>query len=293
VVYAAHQLFGVAIPALADSLAVEQVRQRGGEYARLRLGGSLSFLGGCWLLGWVLHLRQRGGADPLIPLAMATGYGLAAMASFGLRGDPGRTPPHLREVRLLIRNRRFVFLLAVGTLHWATLAPYHGFLAILSADRGFTPRTTANAFVVAVASEVMAFFWFPAIRRRLSLVALLTVATAATSVRWLLLARSTSPAALVWLQALHALSYGVFWASAMAWLGEAVPPAVRATGQAVFTTMLFGVGNLVGYAGCGFLYDRTGGASAAFAAGAVVELIPLALTVAALLRRPRLAARRP
>jgi predicted MFS family arabinose efflux permease len=69
----------------------------------------------------------------------------------------------------------------------------------------------------------------------------------------------------------------------MAWLAEAVPTPLRATGQALFTACTFGLGNLLGFAACGRLYDSTGSAEAAFLAAAGLELIPL--TMALLARR--------
>jgi hypothetical protein len=58
-----------------------------------------------------------------------------------------------------------------------------------------------------------------------------------------------------------------------------VPPALRATGQTLFTAATYGFGNLIGMLGSGALYDASGGAEAAFAAAAALELVPFALTV--------------
>ena len=79
------------------------------------------------------------------------------------------------------------------------------------------------------------------------------------------------------LQTLHALTFGVFWGSALAWVGECVPPRVRATGQTLFTGVMYGVGNGLGMLGSGALYDTFHGAEAAFLAAAAVELVPLVL----------------
>ncbi|HEY0708299.1 MAG TPA: MFS transporter, partial [Polyangia bacterium] len=77
----------------------------------------------------------------------------------------------------------------------------------------------------------------------------------------------------------------IYWGTAMAWLSESVPPAIRATGQALFTAATFGLGNLAGYAVCGRLYDATGGAEAAFFAAACLELVPFGMALWAWRRR--------
>ena len=281
-VYAVHQFSAVAIIGLIDSLALAQARRTGVDYTRLRLWGSASFVFACWVMGPVLVARARSGGDPLVPLVITAAYALTALAALGIRGggapEPDRPVPHARDLRELLRNPRLRFLLIVAPLHWASLSPYHGFLGILAIKRGFNATTISYAYVVGVLAELAAFYFFGRLRQLLSLPSLLILATSATVVRWLLTALVSDPIALVSLQVLHALTFGLFWGTAMAWLAECVPPALRATGQAVYTTVTFGIGNLIGYLGFGLLVDVSGGAEAAFLAAATIELVPLALT---------------
>jgi MFS transporter, PPP family, 3-phenylpropionic acid transporter len=290
-VYAGHQLFAVPILGLADSLALDRMRRMGEDYTRVRLWGSASFLVVCFIVGKLIEARGHGPSDALVPTLIAAGFALAALAAFGLRGAPGRPPPHFHEVRALLANRRFLFILVLAPLHWAALTPYHGFLGILALDRGFATTTVSDSYFLAVLAEVGTFIMFPRLRQRFSLEALLAVVAAVSAVRWLLIGGLPfGPLAahpLVALQATHAFSFGLYWACAMAWLADAVPPQLRATGQAMFTAATFGVGNLVGFNTAGHLYDATGGAEAAFRAAGVVELVPLAMALVAHARRRR------
>ena len=58
-----------------------------------------------------------------------------------------------------------------------------------------------------------------------------------------------------------------------------VPPRLRATGQALYSAVVFGVGNAVGYLLAGAGYDRLGGVGPLFAWAAAVEVIPLLVTL--------------
>ncbi len=108
-----------------------------------------------------------------------------------------------------------------------------------------------------------------------------------SAVRWALLSRATQPLAVAGLQSLHGLTFGLFWGSAMRALADVVPAPLRATGQAVFTGVVFGGANAVGYALSGVGYDRLGGAAPLFAFAAVVELVAvLALAAGASASRP-------
>jgi PPP family 3-phenylpropionic acid transporter len=87
------------------------------------------------------------------------------------------------------------------------------------------------------------------------------------------------------LQAMHGLTFGLFWGSAMRALADLVPARLRATGQAVFTAVAFGGGNAAGYALAGVGYDRLGGVGPLFAFAAAAEIASLALVLLPL-RRP-------
>jgi PPP family 3-phenylpropionic acid transporter len=275
--YAGQQFFMVSIMALADSLAVGKTRT-GAEYSRIRLWGSLSFVAMCVLLGNWLDVRAVRTGDVLVPTLVSLGLALSLFASLGLRGHGGQASPHLREVRQLLRDRRFRFLLVIGGVHWMCLVPYHGFFGILLRDRGFPSRTTGYAFTVGVMAEIAVFLVYSWLRSRIALVPMFVAAFAASAVRWWLFAYTQSAWLIVATQVLHALTFGIFWATSMAWIGTCVPSKLRATGQVLFSATL-GVGSMVGLLAAGALYDATGGAGSAFTLAGLVELVPLVLVL--------------
>lgn len=277
-VYALHCAFGVAIGGLTDSLALERARQ-GDDYGRIRLWGSFSYAVSCGVVGWWLTLRAVRGGDVLVPTIVAAAFGASFLVAMGLRGQGGREPPHASDVRTLLADRRFRLLLVIAPLHWAALAPYHTFFGILLHDRGLSPAIVGDAFVVGVVAEVLLLYNFRRIRARASLSTLLAVAFGATVLRWTLVLVVRAPVAVVLLQALHALTFALFWACAMAWLGACVPDRLRATGQTLYTAASFGLGNIFGILGTGWLYDAAGGAQPAFLVAAAVELVPLVLVL--------------
>lgn len=274
--YVAHQAFAVPIIGLTDALAQERVR-RGADYGRIRLWGSVAFALSAGLVGVALQARGRSDGDPLVPACIATAFGCAFLVSLKLRGQGEREKPHASEVGLLLRDPRFLFLLVAAPLHWMSTAPYHGFLGIMFRDRGLPQVLLGTAFTISVCAEIATLYFFRKLRARFRLAPLLTVAFAVTAVRWWLVATAEAPVWLVTLQAAHGFTFGVFWGAAMAWLGEVVSPRLRATGQTLFTGVMYGAGNMIGMLGSGALYDRTGGAETAFAVAGFLELVPLVL----------------
>jgi PPP family 3-phenylpropionic acid transporter len=269
-----------AVVPLTDSVTIEWTRENPAvSYARIRLFGSLGFVVLTVVVGRLLTLRGARPADLLVPVVVVlcvVGYALVA------RGVPA-TPRHgdrpaPREMLALLRDRRLWLLLGPAALHWAACAPYHVFFGVLVRDLGLPDDVTSAGMAIGVVAEIFVLLAFPRLERRVPLRGLFAVAMLGSAVRWALLSRATHPAAVAGLQVLHGLTFGLFWGSAMRALADLVPVRLRATGQAVFTGVVFGGANAVGYALSGAGYDRLGAAPLfAWAAGAeLVAVVALA-----------------
>jgi PPP family 3-phenylpropionic acid transporter len=283
--YLVQQIFAGPLTPMADSLAVEKARVARLDYTRIRLWGSLSFIATCLLTGAALDFRAVKGGDVLVPALVSVGFGLSFLAGLGISGHATWEAPHLRDVGQLLRDGRFRFLLLVAGLHWLGLVPYHGYFGILMQDRGLPATTTSYAFMAGAGAEIVVFVTYAKLRSRFDLASMFAASFAVTAVRWWIVAYAHSPLLLVPAQVLHAMTFGMFWATSMAWIGQCVPPALRATGQMLFSTTL-GLGAIVGLLAAGALYDATGGAGTSYLLAGVLELLPLALVLAHR-RRPR------
>jgi PPP family 3-phenylpropionic acid transporter len=276
-----------AVVPLLDSLTMEYARRTAGQvYARIRLGGSLGFAALALLGGWLLAWRGDRPADPLVPwliLSLVAGYAVA------VRGLPHAEPlagdrPGWTAVRTLLGDRRLLLLLAGGALHWLSCAPYHLFFGLLVRDRALPPEVTGLGMGAGVLAEMAALLAFPWLARRWSLKGLLATAFAGSALRWLALSRAEGAAAVIALQLLHGLTFGLFWSCSVEAMSRLVPAPLRATGQALYTAVVFGAGNAVGYQLAGLALDQYGRTAPLFAWAAAIELLPL-LGVAFLARK--------
>ncbi len=127
----------------------------------------------------------------------------------------------------------------------------------------------------AVGAEVVALLVFPRLEARFGLRTLFTAAFLGTAIRWILLWRATTPAAIVVIQVLHAFTFGLFWGASIAALARLVPARLRATGQALFSAIVFGAGNALGYWLSGLGYDAFGGVRPLYAYAGLVEILLL------------------
>jgi PPP family 3-phenylpropionic acid transporter len=271
-----------AVVPLTDSVTIEHCRERprgepGVSYSQIRLFGSLGFIVLTVAVGRLLTARGGRPADLLVPVTVVLCVAGYALVARGLPATPRHGErPAPREMLALLGDRRLWLLLGPAALHWAACAPYHVFFGVLVRDLHLPDDVTSAGMAIGVVAEMAVLLVFPRLERRFPLRALLAVAFAGSAIRWFLLSRASAAVEVAGLQALHGLTFGLFWGSAMRALADVVPARLRATGQAVFTGVVFGGANAAGYALSGVGYDRLGGAGPLFAWAAAVELVSLA-----------------
>jgi PPP family 3-phenylpropionic acid transporter len=127
--------------------------------------------------------------------------------------------------------------------------------------------------------EVIVLMMFHHLQARFRLETLLAAAFAVSIARWLAIAAVKSPGALVALQTLHGMTFGMFWSAAIALIAATVPASLRATGQALLV-MSLNLGGAIGNAISGRVYDAHG-SRLLFLLAAVGELAPLGVVLAA------------
>jgi PPP family 3-phenylpropionic acid transporter len=276
--WALYAMFAVAVGGLADAFAVARVRT-GAIYGRLRLWGSVGYVVAAVLVGALLSARDRA-VDRLVPAAMWLALGCAFAAALRLRG-PGEaaTRPRAADVRALLRDPRLRLLLAVAALHWICLAPYNVYFGVFLHDLGLRPLSWGLAYSTGVVMEVIVLMTFHRLQARFRLETLLAAAFAVSAARWLAIAVIRAPAALIALQALHGMTFGMFWSAAIALVASTVPASLRATGQALLV-MAINLGSALGNTITGRIYDAYG-PRLLFLLAAAGQLAPLAVVLAA------------
>ena len=277
VVLLGNALFASAAVPLVDSVTMEWVhRERVHTYARIRLFGSVGFIVVALSLGWALDLRGGRPADLIVPIAVSlcvAGYAATAQSIVGGASSEAHHPPGLGETLALLRDRRLVLLLLTCAVHWGACAPFHLLFGVFARDMGLPSSVTGLAMFAAVGTEVVALLLFPRLETRFGLRALFGISFLGTAVRWLVLSRVRGAPAIVLIQVLHGLTFGTFWGASVAAMGQIVPARLRATGQALFSATVFGLGNAAGYWLSGVGYDAFGGVRPLYAGAGAIELL--------------------
>ncbi len=288
----AQSLGGGSVVALLDTVSLDHCRKHPGtSYSRIRMFGSLGFVALAFALGWVLTARGGRPGDVVVPATIAGVAVCYALAARRLAPAPSAHPerPSWRDLVVLLGNRRLMLLLAACAVHWAACVPYVFWIGVFVQDLHLAPDVAGSGITAGVLAEIGAMLAFPWLDRRFSARALLALAFLGSAVRWALLARATHPAAVVALQLLHGLTYGLFWPTLMMVLAQMIPGRLRATGLALSSAVVFGLGNAVGSKLAGRLYDHYHSVGPLFGWSAAADL---AITVGVVILLAGGAARR-
>lgn len=269
---------------LADSLALSGVRRFGSKYPRMRIWGSLAFLGGNFFGGIILAANGAGAVPVMISLGLFTT--LAAVLVTPRMGRPRMASPlsasGLQEAAPSLLNRYFLFFVTGTGVLVASHGLLYGFASIYWKDIGISDQVIGLLWAWSVVAEVCAFLLFNRVFGRVSSATVLTIAGIAAIMRWIAFP-VIEPLGLgvpgfFAVQTLHALSTGLLLIGLQQMIGETVPEERTGAAQGIaYFANGFSTG-VVTFA-CGPLYERLGGDG--FYVMAVIAVIGLGLIVAA------------
>jgi PPP family 3-phenylpropionic acid transporter len=200
--------FGPLIP-LSDSVANYYIHLKKLDYGRARLWGSLAFIVGSLVVGW---MAKHWGNDWILYTAL---IGMAATLLLSLRlPDPIPTkqyrettqPPKLMAV---LREGSLVKFLLLISLIQGSHAAYYSFSSVYWKSVGYSEEMIGYLWSLGVIAEICVF----AVSKRLfigwSTQSMFVLSAVAAVVRWCLTAMTTHLGVLVVVQMLHCCTYAV------------------------------------------------------------------------------------
>jgi PPP family 3-phenylpropionic acid transporter len=252
----AYAVFFAPLIAFLEAFAMEALAQTKAAYGRLRAWGSLSFILVVLGLG---GLMDRQGLGLVVPLILA-GSALQTLGALGLPRMPARrSRPAGSGLRHLAARRPAIFL-AAGFLMLFSHGTYYGFFSIHLEALGLGTAFIGLCWAAAVLAEIAVMVNSQRLFRRFSLEAVIVASFGAAVVRWLVLAATRDPLAILLSQSLHAVTYGCFHMASILYMDRLTPDSHKTVGQAVNNAMSYGLGLLVGFLVNGMLYERAGAA---------------------------------
>jgi PPP family 3-phenylpropionic acid transporter len=244
-----------ALP-IVETLTMSVLGGRGERYGPVRLWGSIGFilavLGvGAWLdyrppstvLAWILGLAA---------LSWAVSFALPeARAGAGPEGETRLGEALSRPGVLALFGACFCMVAAHGALY--------AFYSLYLQAQGYSTTLIGALWTLGVVAEIGMFLLLPQLMRRFPLRALLAASFACAVARFLAIGWGVeSLAVLAAAQLLHAATFGTYHAAAVAAVHKLFPGSLAARGQALYSSIGFGLGGAIGILLAGWTWGALG-----------------------------------
>lgn len=255
VVMAAFYFFQTPINPLSDSLIMLSAPYTGTPYALVRIFGSLGFAVSAYGFGLLLKAI---GSEWTLAVALGTISVTLVMAIF-IKDYQG----NIRKIQFsgffkLLGQRNvmlfFVLILLVSTAH----RMYESFLAVTMRQLGASDSLIGLALLISAVSEIPVLFLLGKYGHKFKELPLLLIASIMYAVRLWLLGSIDDPRWIVATQAMHSVSFGIYFSTALRYISRLIPDDFRASGQAVYTVIWTGVAGLISGVLGGLIYEQLG-----------------------------------
>ncbi|EKE16684.1 MAG: hypothetical protein ACD_10C00852G0003 [uncultured bacterium] len=257
--------WSAALP-LVETLTFDHLREERGRYSRIRLWGSIGFIVAVMLTGALLDI-----APPVAVVWVCWGV-LLGILVFALAVPEAPLVAHAtadQSIGQILRQPRVRALMAACFAMSAAHGAFYVFYSIHLAGHGYSKTEVGSLWSLGVLAEIVIFMLMARLSLRFSLRLILLVSFAAAVLRFLLMGWGVeSVAIMVLVQLLHGLTFGAYHASAIAAVNEWFPGRAQGRGQALYSSLSFGAGGLVGALISGYTWESLG-AGWTFTLGAV------------------------
>ncbi len=256
-VMAAMSFFWSASLPLVEATTLSHLGEHIHRYGRIRLWGSV---------GFILAVLGLGYAQDLLGIAWLPWAVLALLAGTALfarwipEADIGVHATDQHTVATVLRQKPVWGLLLACFFMAAAHGPYYTFYTIYLVDGGYSPSQVGWLWAVGVICEIAVFFWLPRLRDPTLLYRLLIGSLLVAALRFLMIAWLADSGVIMFVaQTLHAATFGVYHASALALIHHYFRGRHQGRGQGLYSSLSYGAGGTVGSLYAGWAWQGLGG----------------------------------
>jgi PPP family 3-phenylpropionic acid transporter len=226
------------------------------SYSNIRLWGSVGFI--VAVAGGGVLLEQLGvWSWPIVTLAT---LGLVLVASLFVSSQAS-TVKHQEQRPLgsLLKEKKVIAFFVMLFLVQASHGPYYSFFSILLKEQGYSETVIGQFWSLGVVAEILLFLIMRRVFKYISLRQVLLISIVLTIFRWLLIAwYSDSLVSLLFAQVLHAASFGAFHVACIQFVHTCFQGSHQVRGQALYSSVGFGAGGMLGSLMAGYMWDSLG-----------------------------------
>lgn len=241
-----------------EATTLSHLGEQSHRYSMIRLWGSIGFILTVAGLGPLLDSAGAAILPPVLLGLFLAIWGSSLLVQERLVEHPVRES---QPISRILRRPEVLALLAVCFLMQASHGPYYTFYTIYMEGFGYSRSIIGQFWALGVIAEVVIFLIMSQLVTRFGLRSLMLWTAVLTALRWLLIgAMPESLGVMLFAQLLHAASFGVFHATAIALFHKFFIGRHQGRGQALYSSLSFGAGGAFGALYSGMAWDSLGAA---------------------------------
>lgn len=253
-----------------EANTLQHLGEQSHHYSKIRLWGSIGFILSVSVLG-ILFEKISIELMPTALIITMTGIWLMSLTV------PESASRHLsidhQPLRDILKQPPTLAFFAICFLILLSHGPYYTFYSIYLEEHGYSRTLIGQLWALGVIAEVVIFLFMHHFLPHFGLRFVLILSLILSTLRWLLIGffPDILPI-LLFAQLLHAASFGTFHAAAIAWVHQHFVGKNQARGQALYSSVGFGAGGVLGSLLSGYLWVSPG-PTATFFMAAMTTLV--------------------
>jgi PPP family 3-phenylpropionic acid transporter len=257
IIFGLYGLLCAPSGSLIDGMVLTALGDAKHRFGRWRVWGTLGY--GVTAFGSAI-LIDRGFIEPLPSVLFPVCAALTGLGGLALLFVPKLPRPalgSLRDVWPVIVRPDMIALFATSTLLWCSHIGYSSFITPLATSRGLPQWCVGYSIAAAIVVEAIMLREAGRITTRFGSRRVLMAVVALAVVRWLLTAITIEPTLFVALNALHGVTFGLFFGTLVQIVAERTPTEMRQATQGMIGSGSFGLGGALGALLVGHVFEAT------------------------------------
>lgn len=247
--------WSAALP-LVESLTFAHLATEASRYGSIRVWGSVGFIAAVLVVGYVLDFL------PLDSVLWMTALLLGGIVLCALTLPEAARPLVHREsasLRETLRRPEVRALLGACFFMSAAHGALYVFYSIFLVGYGYGKSVVGGMWALGVIAEIIVFMFMPRLLRRYSMRGILVIAFACAVLRFVMIGWGVgSLVLLAFAQLLHGATFGAYHAAAIAAVNQWFSGKLQSRGQALYGSISFGAGGMLGGLLSGFTWESIG-----------------------------------
>ena len=239
-----------------EAVTLFHLKKEPHRYSQIRLWGSVGFIVTVLGIGWLLEYFSISYLPAMITALLTLIWLVAlltpeAAANFSAQDGIGIW-------RILLNPEVLAFIFVYMLLQLAH-GPYYVFYSIYLNQHGYSATLIGLLWALGVFAEIVLFITMKKLLNKVSLRVILLVSIFLSIVRWLMIAHFVDSMVLMFIaQLLHAATFGSSHVAAIHLVHQYFGTRHQGKGQALYSSMSFGLGGMIGSLYSGYFWDSLG-----------------------------------